>query len=227
MIRLLMLDFDERLVSAVTRALQHEGVEVVAVANAERAREQALGQRFDAALLDCDLLDASELSAFSRLSVILTTSFLEPEGQHRFFRHARLLRKPFTSVQLLSALRETCGTPSFENPSLVDVLRRAHSDRQDLALSVGRALVFVENGELIHAELDGTSGERALAEVLAQGPHEVVMPVKSRAVTRSIHRPFQPLMLDLLRHIEEREQREIELTRSHRDSPSSFKGPRS
>jgi DNA-binding response OmpR family regulator len=206
--RLLMLDFDLRLVSAVTRALHEDGVEVVGVQSAEQARECAACQSFDVALLDCDLLDPAEMLAFADLPVILTTSFLEPEGEHRFFRHARLLRKPFTSAQLLSALHETCGTPRAEMGRLVDVLRRAHTSGLSLALRVGSAELFIEQGELVHAELCGLSGESALAEVLAQSQQQLVT-IESRPVVRTIRRPFRALLLDLLRRLEEREQREL------------------
>jgi DNA-binding response OmpR family regulator len=222
-----MLDFDRHLVSAVTRVLSHKGVDVVSVGCVERAREQLRKRSFDAALLDCDLLGAAELPSFGELPVILTTSFLEPEGGHLFFRHARLLRKPFTSAQLLAALREVCGAPNVENASLLDVLRRAHSAGDTLALRVGRAQVFIESGELVHVELDGTSGERALAELLAEAAPPAPVPISASAPCRTIQRPFQALMLDVLRHIEEREQRESELARDHPKSGApSAKGSR-
>lgn len=221
--RLLLLDFDKRLVAALVRTLQHEGVAVVAVENVEQAKERVASQHFDVAVLDCDLIDAAELAAFAELPVILTTSFLEPEGHHRFFRQARLLRKPFTNAQLSAALRATCGAPNGEPDSLVDVLRHAHSNRQSLALGVGQARLYLEDGELVHAELDGESGERALVEVLARDP-EPVLVTHSRAPLRSIHRPFQVLMLDLLHRIDEREQRESERARSGDSAISLRKG---
>jgi DNA-binding response OmpR family regulator len=226
--RLLMLDFDRHLLSAVTRALQHKGVEVVSAGSVERARELVRDQSFDAALLDGDLLGAGELPTFAALPVILTTSFLEPEGGHLFFRHARLLRKPFTSAQLLTALREVCGAPNGENTSLLDVLRRAHGAGATLALRVGEAQLFIERGELVHVELNGSSGERALAELLAEATPAEPAPIAARAPRRSIQRPFQALMLDVLRHLEECEERESELARDQLDSsPPGAKGPRS
>jgi DNA-binding response OmpR family regulator len=225
MTRLLMLDFDQRLVAAVTRALEQEGVSVVGAASVEEALEQLVSQDFDAALLDCDVIDAEELTAFSVLPTILTTAFLEPEGQHRFFRQARLLRKPFTSVELLSALHEACTELGRESANLVDVLRRAHSAGQSVGFDVGGALVFLEDGELVHAELGSALGERALAEALAQsGSRPIAIP--ARKVARTIHRPFQALMLDLLRHLEEREREEPSRVQRSQLRPL-HKGPRS
>jgi DNA-binding response OmpR family regulator len=211
MTRLLMLDMDARLVSAVTRALAQEGIEVIGVPNVERARSCVAERTVDVALLDGDLIDETELSAFAPLPVVLMTSFLEPEGAHRFFRHARLLRKPFTSAQLLSALHETCGTLTAEPATLVDVLRRAHTDKQTLGLAVGEAEIFVERGELIHAERDGKEGESALADVLAEAQSGFSF-IPFRAQPRTIQRPFRALLLDLLRHLDEIEQLETAAT---------------
>ena len=76
-----------------------------------------------------------------------------------------------------------CGAPSSEPDSLVDVLRRAHSNRQSVALGVGRGLLFLEDGELVHAELDGEDGERALVEILAQSPEPVATELGSAPVS--------------------------------------------
>lgn len=210
--RLLMLDLDPRLVSAVTRTLDQHGFEVVGVQSVDGAREVVATEHLDAAVLDCDLFDAGALTDFSRVPVILTTSFLESEGRHWSFQHARLLRKPFTSAQLLSLLHDACGTPCSHSIMLVDVLRRAHSDGLNVTLRVGEADIFMEAGELVHAELDGLSGESALARVLSGSQREpFAIPV--RATVRTIHRPFQGLLLDLLRNLEERENETTKVTR--------------
>lgn len=227
MTRLLMLDLDEHLVSAVSRTLSAEGVAVVAVKSVEEARSAFESGCYDVALLDGDLMNAQELSAFSMLPVILTTSFLEPEGQHRFFSRTPLLRKPYTSAQLLSALRSTVAAPSLQKASLLDTLRSANSEGRTLALRVGRARLFVEAGELVHAELDGVCGERALAEVLRESAQAELTPIRERAQERTIERPFQALMLELLRHIEERELRESERVARSESTSTFFKGPRS
>jgi CheY-like chemotaxis protein len=202
---LLMLDADSRLVSVVSRTLQQEGVTVLGASNVAQALEALARQRFDCALIDCDGLEPDELAMFTALPLILTTSYLEPEGAQRFCSQAPRLRKPFTNAQLSSLLRETCMASWPESHSLVDVLRRAHSAGQTLSLRVGGARVFVENGELVHAEHGAVLGEPALAEALAQS-HERAVSVPPYQGLRTIHRPFQALMLDLLRHLDEREQ---------------------
>jgi DNA-binding response OmpR family regulator len=203
--RLLMLDLDPRLIAAVSRTLRHHGVSVVGTQCVETAQKYIETKMFDAALLDCDSLTPPDLQRFAGTLLILTTSFLEHEGEHRFFGHAALLRKPFTSAQLLSTLRETLGTLGSEPLLLVDVLRRAHTDAESVGFCVGDAELFLERGELVHAQFRELHGEPALAEVLAE-PSPRLLRIPSRPVERTIHRPFQTLMLDILQRIEEREQ---------------------
>ncbi|HEX6241054.1 MAG TPA: DUF4388 domain-containing protein [Polyangiales bacterium] len=204
MIRLLMLELDQRLIATVSRVLSQQGVEVIGTSSVAQACVVVRSGRVDVALLDGDLIDEADLATFAGLPLLVTASFLEPEGNHRFFGHARLLRKPFTSAQLLSALQDASGRLGAEPASLVDLLRRAHTDQQSLALRVGEAELFVERGELIHAERRGIRGERALTEVLAEEP-QVAVQIAFRPVPRTIQRPFRALMLDLLRALDERE----------------------
>ncbi len=218
MIRLLMLDFDTRLVSAVTRTLQQQGVAVVGVQNVELARRHAASKTFDVAVIDADLIEPTELDAFAALPLVLVSSFLEPEGRVHELPNARVLRKPFTTAELLSLLREAFGPLSSEPMLLVDVLRLANTEGRSLALRVGHGEVHLENGELVHAELDGDSGESALAEVLAHAG-ETPVTIPSRDVKRTIHRPFQVVLLDLLHFIEERERGQAGLPPRRRSRP--------
>ncbi len=203
---LLMLEFDRRLVSAVSRTLRPKAVEVVGVQSLEHAYERTGHQSFDGALLDRDVLAPHELDAFWPLPLILTTSFLDPHGGAEGPAALRVLQKPFTSAQLISMLNETFGPLEPRPSSVVDVLRRAHTSGGNLALRVGRGEVYIEGGEVVHAEFCGTRGEAALVDVLSEVDPTVVR-VAGRAAERTIHRPFRPLVLDLLRFIEETQER--------------------
>ena len=216
--RLLMLDLDTRLIAAVTRALRQYGVDVVGAPCLEAACAEARSEDFDVALLDSDSLDPNDLEPFARLPLILSTSIMEHEGRHRLFGRGSLLRKPFTSAQLLSTLRDTLGALGSEPVLLVDVLRRAHTEAQSVGFSVGEAELYLEGGELIHAKLGEMQGEGALAEVLAAG-HARLSRIPTRDVPRTIHRPFHTLMLELLQRIEEREQRELARAPGHSKPP--------
>lgn len=207
MIRLLMLEFDPRLIASVRRALARDRVEVVGVDRLERAQHECETGHYQLALLDGDLLDPGDLVGFGRLPLIVMTSLLARDGAAPTFaprRAFRLLHKPFTSAQLRAALHESVGVVRLEALTLVDLLRRAHSDRRSVALRVGAGEVFVEDGELVHARFAEHDGESALSRMLADATN-APRPIAQRPVERTIHRPFQPLMLDILRRLEEGE----------------------
>lgn len=207
MIRLLMLEFDPRLLASVRRALVRERVEVVGVDRLEDAEDEADTGHYQVALLDGDLLDPGDLARFGRLPLIVMTSLLARDGAAPAFaldRAFRVLQKPFTSAQLRAALHETVGVVSLEALTLVDLLRRAHSDRRSVALRVGAGEVFVEDGELVHARFAEQAGESALSRMLADATTAPCL-IAKRPDARTIHRPFQPLMLDILRGLEEGE----------------------
>jgi DNA-binding NarL/FixJ family response regulator len=198
--RVLMLDSDRRLIGAVARALECEHVEVHGAESAEQAAEQLLTLSFDAFLIDCDVFDLRQFSSFAGVQVIATTSGVGA----KLSPNERVLRKPFTSAQLLSALRESCGQPCLESRHLVDLLRRAHDVRRSFGLRVGEAELYMEDGEVVHAAWRSLCGEDALVEALSDVAREVqVMP--ARAVHRTIHRSFQALLMSVLSRLEERE----------------------
>ncbi len=206
MMHLLMLEFDLHLVSAVARTLRPRAVEVVGVQSVEHAHEQAIAQSFDGALLDRDLLGPNDLGALWPLPLILMTAFLDPHRREAWPAARRLLQKPFTCGQLISAVNATVGPLEPTSLSVVDVLRRAHSAGANVALRVGGGEVFVESGEVVHAQLGPTRGEAALCDLLT-AIDPIVRRIDERAVERTIRKPFRPLLLDLLRFIEEKEDR--------------------
>jgi hypothetical protein len=201
--RLLMLELDRHLLSAVARGLQQEGVEVVGVSSFDAAQALARRQRFDAAVLDCDALDAGELSGLGGLPLIFTSSLPGLAGGPLPLQGS-VLQKPFTNSQLLSVVHGSCGALRIEGKGLVEVLRGANSRDESVTFEIGVARVFMERGEVVHAECAETRGEAALALALTQGGRDVVR-LPLRSLLRSIRRPFQALMLDLLRQLEERE----------------------
>lgn len=206
MIRLLMLDLDSLLVAAIGRALLQEGMTLENVRSGELACRRVLEGDVDVALLDYNLINRTDFPCFAKVPVVLMTSFLESEEEeHPFFRGARLVRKPFTSAQLLTALREALGPLHSEPVLLVDRLLRAHTCGLSVAFRVASGEVFVEQGELVHAELGKLQGEAALAAILADS-HNAPLNIPSRSVVRTIVRPFRTALLDALGVVDEREQ---------------------
>jgi DNA-binding response OmpR family regulator len=204
--RLLMLEHDPQLVSAVRRGVEANGIELLAARSVAEARARLETEQCDAALLDCDLLGDDELHAFAGLPLILATACLEPAGGHRFFGRGSLLGKPFTSTQLTAALQRACEHVGGRCEGLLDVLRRAHSGAASLTLQVEDALLVIDQGEVAHAERGRQRGEQALVEVLSLAQPAITR-LPTRPFVRTIQRPFHTLMLDLLQRLEDREQR--------------------
>jgi DNA-binding response OmpR family regulator len=200
--RILMVETDACLVSAVSRALAEYAVILSSVASFDEAVEVLRGEVFALAIVESTLVSATDLKHFSGMPIVVTASFLEPEPARRLARHARLLRKPFTSAELTQVLTEEIGLTVMEH-SLLDVLSRAHNTRRSLELRVGEGELVLEDGEVVHAALAEMCGEAALVEILAGGGRLVHGPSQSAA--RTINRPFQALLLDALRHVEAKE----------------------
>jgi CheY-like chemotaxis protein len=224
MIRLLILDLDQLLVAVIARAVSREGIAVEAVESVRAAQERIAAGGIDIALLDASLVHAADFAPLSAVPVVLTSSFPEQESARRFSREVRLLRKPFTGAELMTALREALGPLDSEPLLLVDLLLRAHTSGLTAAYRVGAAEVFMEQGELVHARLGMLQGEPALAAILAD-PHEP-RSIPWRGVVQTIERPFRTVLLDALSTVDAREQL-CPLPTPFPASPSRRGGPKS
>jgi len=123
----------------------------------------------------------------------------------------RVLCKPFTSSELLLAIRQAvdCETGfrgSIHGLSLVDLLQMFHYARRSLAIVVDGLApghVFVEDGQLVHAVYRELIGEPALRAILAMPAGSLRTMVLPQSTPRSIARDFQALLLDSLRTVDE------------------------
>jgi predicted regulator of Ras-like GTPase activity (Roadblock/LC7/MglB family) len=130
----------------------------------------------------------------------------------------RVLCKPFTSSELLQAIRQAvdCETGfrgSIHGLSLIDLLQMFHYARRSLAIVVDGLTpgqVFLEDGELIHAVYRELHGEAALRMILAMPAGSLRTMVLPHATPRSITRDFQTLLLDTLRTFDEDNLRDLE-----------------
>jgi CheY-like chemotaxis protein len=130
----------------------------------------------------------------------------------------RVLCKPFTSNELLQAIRQAvdCETGfrgSIHGLSLIDLLQMFHYARRSLAIVVDGLApghVFVEDGQLVHAVYRDLVGEPALRAILAMPAGSLRTMVLPQSTPRSIERDFQTLLLDSLRTCDETNLRGLE-----------------
>jgi CheY-like chemotaxis protein len=128
----------------------------------------------------------------------------------------RVLCKPFTPGELTEAIRQAVesGTGfrgSVHGLSLVDLLQMFHYGRRSVRIDIGaprRGEIHVQDGEVTHAKLGESEGAEALRALLASGVGALSTSPLMEAQERTIEVPFSALLLDLLRQVDESENRE-------------------
>lgn len=223
MTSLLVVDDDEAFRSTIGRDLAEHGYDVTLAQNADEA-EQALAVRtIDILLTDLrmpgrdgiDLLDRIRAVA-GRTRTILMSGYASARDYQRAieFGAVRVLCKPFTSSELLLAIRQAidCETGfrgNIHGLSLIDLLQMFHYARRSLAIVVDGwtpGHVYLEKGRVIHATYRELQGEDALRTILAMPAGSLRTMVFPEAVPYTITRDLESLLLDSLRTIDEASQ---------------------
>lgn len=121
---------------------------------------------------------------------------------------AAVLDRPFTVDELEAAIDRAAGAGfrgNLEGISLVDMLQVFHIGRRSLIMAMGGdppTRIWFERGEIVHAERGELRGEDVLVDVLEARTGAIrTLPFEEAEAT--IDRPFQSLMLDILRSRDE------------------------
>lgn len=213
-------DGDVEIRDAVSGFVSARGYRVEPAADAEAAARLLLTNAVDVLISDLAMrsADGVGLLAFARASAPMTRSIALAANMTPFDRDAalrlgaiRALAKPLSVLELVDAidLARDCADGFhgwLHRMSLLDVLQMYHHAGQSLVLRVAgdiEGAVWFQLGELIHAECAGRSGTAALATLLTaqRGRLEACALVPT---TRTITAPFDHVLLDGLRSIDER-----------------------
>jgi CheY-like chemotaxis protein len=216
----LIVDDDAAFRTTIGRDLAEQGFDVSLAASAAEAETVLVAGAIDILLTDLrmpgadgiDLLDrVRTLSARTR--AILMSGFASARDYQRALEcgAVRVLCKPFTSAELLQAIRQAvdCETGfrgSIHGLSLVDLLQMFHFARRSLAIVVdgwAPGHVFLEDGRIIHAVYQEQVGVPALRAILAMPAGSLRTMVLPAATPHSITGDFDALLLDALRAIDE------------------------
>lgn len=222
MTRILVVDDDEPLRTAIGRDLRHQGYEVELAGSVEEALAALVAQPADVLLTDLrmsgadgiDLLKAARLMS-SNMRALLMSGF----GTARDYQTAidlgavRVLCKPFTSAELLQAIRQAveCATGfrgSVHGLALVDVLQMFHLARRSVAIWIdsedhASGVVHLCDGAVVHAAIGQESGESALSTLLGLRSGALRTVTLGEPGPRTIERDFQSVVLDALRRLDE------------------------
>jgi DNA-binding response OmpR family regulator len=116
--RVLLVDDEEELVSAIAERLSYRGIEADWSTTGNRALELAADQAYDVAVLDVKMPNCSGFELKKRLEMIrpgMRYIFLTGHGSEEDFRvgqteASRYLIKPLDIEKLIEAMREVAGT---------------------------------------------------------------------------------------------------------------------
>ncbi|MET0594503.1 MAG: response regulator [Polyangiaceae bacterium] len=215
----LIVEDDEQLRSAVARDLTRRGFDVTTVGSVDGALARFDDRQFDVVLTDLrmegtdgiDLLAALARIA-PRTRPILMSAFATARDHQRAVQlgAVQVLCKPFTPAELMRAIQQAVECESgyrgnVHGLSLVDVLQMFHYGRRSLSVFVGGSPpgeIHVQDGEIIHASHGDAVGEEALRQILAV-PSGSIQTGPFDTAERNVSRPFQTLLLDVLREIDE------------------------
>lgn len=231
MTSVLVVDDDNTLRRAVAHELRKQGFEVREASNVDDAVTQLRKSAPDVLLTDLRMegRDGIDLLAELRSASVATVPVLMSGfATARDYQAAtdlgavKVLTKPFTPSEVLEAIQHAldCGTGfrgSVHGLSLIDLLQMFHFARRTIALRIEGntdAVIEFQEGEIVHAEVGELSGVAALCRTLAVPSGAVRTSVPSTLARRSIDVPFQSLIMDVLREVDES-------TRGQRKAPEA------
>ena len=220
MTAVLVVDDDQMFARAVGGDLRYQGFDVEVVHTVAAALDSVSKQNFDVLLTDLRLgaqdgidLLGSLRDASPQTRAVLMSGFATARDYQRAVElgAVRVLCKPFTPADLIQCIQEAveCGVGfrgSFHGLSLVDMLQMYHYARRSVAISVsGRSpgRMHLRDGQLVHAEFQGQTGEAALTSILTMPAGTLAttpLPPKS---SETITRDFRHVLLDALRSLDE------------------------
>lgn len=220
MTALLVVDDDDAFRTTIGRDLAEHGYEVCLAENAVQAEHVLATRAIDILLTDLRMPGADGIDLLGRvrtLSAKTRTILMSGYASARDYQRAiecgavRVLCKPFTSSELLLAIRQAidCETGfrgSIHGLSLVDLLQMFHYARRSLAIVVdgwAPGHVYLEEGRVIHATYRELGGEDALRAILAMPAGSLRTMVLPEAIPHTIRRDLESLLLDALRAMDE------------------------
>jgi CheY-like chemotaxis protein len=218
--RLLVVDDDDVFRTTIARDLVEHGYEVRMASSADDAIARLHAEPIDILVTDLRMPGADGIDLLQQvrtLSVRTRTILMSGYATARDYQRAiecgavRVLCKPFTSSELLQAIRQAidCETGfrgSIHGLSLVDLLQMFHFARRSLAIVVdgfAPGHVYLEDGRIVHATCREAIGEEALRSILSMPAGSLRTMVLPEHTPHTISRDFETLLLDALRVMDE------------------------
>ncbi len=194
------VDGDVGRLVAVGRALAHRGVAVATAVSAEhlaRILPRLGAVRF--AAVDPKNVDIVEVAALlsrteARIGLVVLTD--DPAQRARLARErgvVAVFSREGSADSIASVLRSALAIETVERVRLSTLLRLATTSRSSFALRIDAhetstpGIVWVENGQIVHAEHGEQVGPNAVVAMLAHRERKIGLERETRAKARTIH----------------------------------------
>ena len=206
--------------TTVSGMLRSRGYAVTEVADVDGALAALIQESFDVMLAELRLGEGDGIGLLqdaARVAPATRPILMSAFATARDYQSATslgaitVLSKPFTSEELFGAIQkaidcETGFRGHFHGLSLTDMLQMFHYGRRSVVVAMGGAApgrIFIEDGEVIHAEVAGTTGEEALLTLLSASTGSLATSALPASPPRTIGRGLQALLLDLVTRLDE------------------------
>lgn len=220
MTSVLVVDDDASLRNALTRELRANGYESFHASGYDEALQRLKEQTYDVLLTDLRMGEKDGLDLITALAQsfpgtrpILMSAYATARDSERALGlgAVRVLCKPFDSSEMLQAVEKAaeCNSGFFgtvHGLSLIDMLQMFHYAQRSVTVRVlggTPAAVHMQRGQIVHATYGSSQGEEALGQILTM-PAGSLQTSSLEPVTATLSGEFQPLMLELLRRLDER-----------------------
>jgi len=243
MTTVLVVEDDVMFAKAVGHDLADQGFDVTTVHTVKDALACCGADEFDVLLTDLRLgaQDGIDLLAALRdvspaTRAVLMSGYATARDYHRAVElgAVRVLCKPFTPAELIQCIRQAVECQSgfrgsVHGLSLVDMLQMFNFGRRSVTVTVaGRnpGRLHLRDGQIIHAEHHGVTGEAAVRSILAMPAGTLSTGALPASIALTITRDFREVLLDALREVDEAAAAPATAEPTRAGAPSSWLPPR-
>jgi DNA-binding response OmpR family regulator/predicted regulator of Ras-like GTPase activity (Roadblock/LC7/MglB family) len=219
---ILIADGDPEYIQYLAGTLSANGFSPTGTSSGKNALDLYMAEMPDLVVADLNIAELNGLSLLGELRafdpkarVILTTNLADKELVTRAFRMGALdvLEKPLDFEFLTNKIREVVSQEgralegTLQMMSLASIVQINCEERNQAQLILNNqgntGSIYFQDGEMIHAEVNETTGEEAVYELLAWENGSFQLRMGAQPSLRTITAPWSGIILEGMRRIDE------------------------
>jgi len=230
--KILLVDDDRDLLTLIIKHLkkQNDGYEYIECTTGGDAIEMIRAHAVDLVVTDIYMPDINGFDLLMEvkkhhpdIKVIMMTGYSTPELHNQAFQNGSVgfIEKPFEPKELLtlitSAFEKSVGSfqGEMEGIQIPDIIQLNCLARVTNAVnfrSGGReGVIFFDNGEIVHAESNGTVGEAAFREILSWPGGQFSTQRNTAPTQKSINKKWEQLLMENVVSVDEMQRKDFVL----------------